>query len=71
MDAGHEKRADIDTIENVSSSSNDSLPTGDADDKIIYDLQHHGEEIGMTFRTIMAACVKHTASLVHAISDLV
>jgi hypothetical protein len=50
-----DKRVNVDSIENV---SNDSIPAmGNVDDKIVYDLEHHGEEIGMTFRTIMAAAV--------------
>jgi uncharacterized protein YuzE len=48
-----DKRVKVDSIENA---SNDNVPaTGDVDDKIIFDLEHHGEEIGMTFRTIIAA----------------
>jgi hypothetical protein len=53
--------AHIDAIDNVSS---DSVPSsGNVDDKIIYDLEHHGEEVGITFRTFMAACVRALQAL--------
>ena len=50
-----DKGPNVDSIEHA---SNDGVPTtGNVDDKIVYDLEHHGEEIGLTFRTIMAAVV--------------
>lgn len=61
MDSSYEKTSNVDTIENI---INDSLPTGNADDQIIRDLQEHGEEVGMTFRTIMAACVSRSISCI-------
>jgi len=52
----HEKvvTSQIDNIEQV---SNDSSDVVDANERIIHELETHGEEVGMTFRTIMAAAV--------------
>ena len=61
-----DKNAGIDSIEHA---SNDSPPQvhgvhgrHDADEDIIRDLQTHGEEVGFTFRSLMAAAVSQTTA---------
>lgn len=65
MAAYDDKNAGIDSIENA---SNEGAPVHttrhNADDDIIRDLETHGEEVGFTFRSLMAAAVSfHTIRL--------
>jgi hypothetical protein len=44
--------------EAIERESNQSLPsTSDLDEKIIHQLEHTGEEVGLTWRTILAVIV--------------
>lgn len=45
-----------DAIEQISHDSNSNTDIS-GDQAIIHELETHGEEIGMTGRTILAACV--------------
>ena len=59
-----DKTGGVDAVENASNTSDHNAPRGgDVDDQIIYDLQHHGEEVGFTFRSLMAAAVRLCGSL--------
>jgi hypothetical protein len=52
-------------VDAVEQAPPDDVPPQNADEAIIRDLQNQGEEIGMTWRTIMAAIVRPTRPLIH------
>jgi hypothetical protein len=59
-----DKTGGVDAVENASNNSDRGVPQGgNVDDQIIYDLQHQGEEVGFTFRSLMAAAVRMSSQV--------
>lgn len=54
-------------IDNIEQVGHDSSNGVNADDRIIRDLETHGEEVGLTFRTVMAAVVGFICEAIHTL----